>query len=255
MAEAAGIPMRVCNLYYSGAGPKQHWTWWKNGESPCQFFNTDGNGRVKTNNVGLEWALAQGEWDVLSLQYPSGTIKTSTAQEGFDSLDTYASELSDYLHEQFPEAMQCWGQVWAYQIGYDRDGFTVPDRETQLGLYQRHKEIAYMAADAYDRTVIPCGEAWEYVRQGGYDSLCNRLGKGTNHEGDYYHEGDIGGGQYLNACVWFEMVTGESCVGNTYVPTYVYDGTTYELLDGITVEVMQAAAHRAVEEYRALQAQ
>lgn len=255
MAEAAGIPMRVCNLYYSGAGPKQHWTWWKNGESPCQFFNTDGNGRVKTNNVGLEWALAQGEWDVLSLQYPSGTIKTATAQEGFDSLDTYARELSDYLHQQFPDAMQCWGQVWGYQVGYNRDGFEVPDRETQLGLYQRHKELAYMAADAYNRVVIPCGEAWEFVRQGGYDSLCNRLGKGTNHEGDYYHEGDIGGGQYLNACVWFEMVTGESCVGNTYVPTYVYDGTTYGLLDSITVEALQNAAHQAVEDYRAEQAQ
>ena len=248
MAEAAGIPMRVCNLYYSGAGPKQHWTWWKNGESPCQFFNTDGNGRVKTDNVSLEWALAQAEWDVLTMQYPSGTVKTATAQEGFDSLDQYSKELSDYLHEQFPNAMQCWGQVWGYQVGYDRDGYTVPDRETQVGLYQRHKELAYMAADAYDRVLIPCGEAWEFVRQGGYDNLCARLGKGTNHEGDYYHEGDIGGGQYLNACVWFEMITGESCVGNTYVPSYVYGGTTYNILDDISLSELQNAAHRAVVE-------
>ena len=248
MAEAAGIPMRVCNLYYSGAGPKQHWTWWKNGESPCQFFNTDGNGRVKTDNVSLEWALAQAEWDVLTMQYPSGTVKTATAQEGFDSLDQYSKELSDYLHEQFPNAMQCWGQVWGYQVGYNRDGYTVPDRETQVGLYQRHKELAYMAADAYDRVLIPCGEAWEFVRQGGYDNLCARLGKGTNHEGDYYHEGDIGGGQYLNACVWFEMITGESCVGNTYVPSYVYGGTTYNILDDISLSELQNAAHRAVVE-------
>jgi len=248
IAEAAGIPMRVCNLYYSGAGPKQHWTWWKNGESPCQFFNTDGNGRVKTANVSLEWALAQAEWDVLTMQYPSGTVKTATAQQGFDDLDVYSRELSDYLHEQFPNAMQCWGQVWAYQVGYDRDGYTVPDRETQLGLYQRHKELAYIAADAYDRVLIPCGEAWEFVRQGGYDNLCARLGKGTNHEGDYYHEGDIGGGQYLNACVWFEMITGESCVGNTYVPSYVYSDTTYNILEDITIAELQNAAHRAVED-------
>lgn len=252
MAEAAGIPMRVCNLYYSGAGPKQHWTWWKNQESPCQFFNTDGNGRVKTDNVSLEWALAQGEWDVLSLQYPSGTVRTATPQQGFDDLDKYSREMSDYLHEQFPNAMQCWGQVWGYQVGYNRDGYQVPDRETQLGLYQRHKEIAYMAADAYERTLIPCGEAWEFVRQGGYDNLCARLGKGTNHEGDYYHEGDIGGGQYLNACVWFEMITGESCVGNTYVPSYVYSEKTYNVT-GITLEELQNAAHRAVEELKSSQ--
>ncbi len=251
IAAAAGIPMRVCNLYYSGAGTKEHWTWWKNEESPCQFYNTDGNGRVKTDGVGLEWALAQGEWDVLSLQYPSGTVKTTTPQQGFANLDRYSKELSDYLHEQFPTAMQCWQQVWAYQVGYDKDGYKVPDRETQLGLYQRHKEIAYMAGAAYDRIVIPSGEAWEFVRQGGYDNLCARLGKGTNHEGDYYHEGDIGGGQYLNACVWFEMITGESCVGNTYVPSYVYNGKTYGVSADISLTKLQEAAHRAVEELKA----
>ena len=248
LAAAAGIPMRVCNLYYSGAGPKQHWTWWTNEQSPCQFFNTDGNGRVKTEGVGLEWALAQGEWDVLSLQYPSGTVRTATPQQGFDDLDMYARALSDYLHEQFPDAMLCWGQVWGYQVGYDRDGYAVPDVETQTGLYARHKEIAYMAADAYNCTLIPCGDAWQNVRAGGYDELCARLGKGTNHVGDYYHEGDIGGGQYLNACVWFEMITGESCVGNTYVPSYVYSGKTYYVSDKITLTQLQEAAHKAVQE-------
>ena len=205
--------------------------------------------------------------------YIKGSAQTEVGQYPFDPgsqynqqyflIDNYINrnynkkvtiqELSDYLHEQFPDAMQCWGQVWGYQVGYDRDGYTVPDRETQLGLYQRHKEIAYMAVDAYGRVLIPCGEAWEFVRQGGYDNLCARLGKGTNNEGDYYHEGDIGGGQYLNACVWFEMITGESCVGNTYVPSYVYNSKTYYVSDDISLETLQAAAHRAVEEYKAIQ--
>ena len=142
--------------------------------------------------------------------------------------------------------MQCWGQVWAYQVGYNRDGYTVPDRETQLGLYQRHKELAYLAAEAYNRTLIPCGEAWEFVRQGGYDNLCARLGKGTNHEGDYYHDGDVGGGQYLNAAVWFETITGISVVGNTYRPVYTYNGTEIPLNSEMTYERLQEAAHQAV---------
>lgn len=255
LAEAAGIPMRVCNLYYSGAGPKEHWTWWKNGETPCQFYNTDGNGRVGTYNVGLEWALAQDDWDVLHMQYPSGTVRTATAQEGFDSLDPYASELAAYLKEQFPDAQFYWQQVWAYQVGYDRNGYAVETVEEQTGLYERHKELAILASQAYGAQLIPSGDAWQIVRAGGYDGLCARLGKGTDHEGDYYHEGDIGGGQYLNACVWFEMLTGQSAVGSTYQPTYTYNNVTYGLNTGITYEALQNAAHQAVENLRSQEAE
>ena len=255
LAEAAGIPMRVCNLYYSGAGPKEHWTWWKNGETPCQFYNTDGNGRVGTYNVGLEWALAQDDWDVLHMQYPSGTVRTATAQEGFDSLDPYASELAAYLKEQFPDAQFYWQQVWAYQVGYDRNGYAVETVEEQTGLYERHKELAILASQAYGAQLIPSGDAWQIVRAGGYDGLCARLGKGTDHEGDYYHEGDIGGGQYLNACVWFEMLTGQSAVGSTYRPTYTYNNVTYGLNAGITYEALQNAAHQAVENLRSQEAE
>ena len=88
------------------------------------------------------------------------------------------------------------------------------------------------------------------VREGGYDQLCARLGKGENHEGDYYHAGDIGGGQYLTACVWFETITGLSCLGNPYRPVYTYNGTVYPLNEGITYEQLQQYAHQAVANMR-----
>ena len=69
--------------------------------------------------------------------------------------------------------------------------------------------------------------------------------------GDMYHDGDVGGGQYLNACVWFEVLTGKSCVGNTYVPTYTYNGTTYEML--YDASVLQQYAHQAVEGLKDMQ--
>jgi hypothetical protein len=85
------------------------------------------------------------------------------------------------------------------------------------------------------------------VREGGYDNLCARLGKGDNHEGDYYHDGDIGGGQFLTACVWFETVTGQSCIGNTFRPVYKHAGQEYTLSEEM-ITVLQNAAHQAVEE-------
>ena len=59
-------------------------------------------------------------------------------------------------------------------------------------------------------------------------------------KGDYGHDGDIGGGQYLNACVWYEILTGNSCVGNTFRPSYE--------LSEEKIAVLQAAAHQAVAE-------
>ena len=85
------------------------------------------------------------------------------------------------------------------------------------------------------------------IRQSGYDKLCARLGKGDPlHSGDNYHDGDIGGGQYLTACVWLEALTGISPVGNTYRPTYTYGGETFQLEEAFVLQ-LQEAAHKAVE--------
>ena len=61
---------------------------------------------------------------------------------------------------------------------------------------------------------------------------------------DAYIYLDGAGGQYLNACVWFETLTGQSCIGNTWRPD------TYELSESM-IAALQQAAHRAVAESRA----
>jgi hypothetical protein len=88
------------------------------------------------------------------------------------------------------------------------------------------------------------------VREGGYDNLCARIGKGQNNEGDYYHDGDWGGGQYLTACVWFECLTGQSCIGNTYRPEYTAAGQDLSLSEDL-VQSLQEAAHAAVAQMEA----
>ena len=84
--------------------------------------------------------------------------------------------------------------------------------------------------------------------------LCARIGEngfaGPNG-GDGYHDGDIGGGQYLNACVWYETLTGESCVGKTFkVKTYHNDKDAayapYYELSAELVDALQKVAHATV---------
>ena len=78
--------------------------------------------------------------------------------------------------------------------------------------------------------------------------------QGIAVNGALAHDGDILGGQYLNACVWFEIITGINPIGNTYAPTYKYNGTTYELDSDITFLELQEAAHQAVLDLRAYEA-
>jgi len=257
IAEAAGVPMRVCNLYYGGCSLQQHYTWWLDDSAPYNYYNTDGNGRVGTDDVSLEWALAQHDWDVISIQEVSSRLRNISAAEGLEMTATYRQALIPYLQDRFPDATVYWQQTWAYQKGFSVSNYTVDDREDQIAYAQRQREFALAVCEEFGMPRVPTGPAWEIIRDGGYDEMCDRLGKADGddpHAGDYYHDGDIGGGQYLNACVWFETITGQSVVGNTYVPTYTYGGVTYGLNAEITVAELQAAAHQAVADMRAEEA-
>ena len=106
---------------------------------------------------------------------------------------------------------------------------------------------------------VPTGDAWEKVRDlpiiteapswSGLDrfTLCTRIVNAKLYD-DYSHDGDLGGGQYLNACVWFEIITGRSCVGNTFRPTYAFMGKDMGLSEE-KIAVLQQAAHEAVQEW------
>ena len=246
MLETAGMNIEVYNLYYSGCKLYQHYNWWVNKESNYEFFCTNENGRKKTAGVSLEWCLAQQEWDAISLQESgTGVLRTTALDKVLADRELYLTELYGYLKAQFPKASFYWYENTAYQVGYSRD-FLVETIEDQRKDTENFRNMAIAISEKYDVVWIPRGEAKMLVREDGYDQLCARLGKGENHEGDYYHAGDIGGGQYLSACVWFETLTGISCIGNPYRPVYTYNGTVMELNEGITYEELQQYAHQAV---------
>ena len=246
IAEAAGVKMRVCNLYYSGCKMSQHYNWFNAGEAPYEFFETTAEkGRVKTEGVTLEWALRQGDWDYMSIQ--SLNITTSDPVQLMADNKLYLDTFYGLFREEFPHATMLWHQTWSYAVGTAGNG-TVTDLEKQTANHQRNHDVARLICEEYDLINVPSGDAWASIRAEGYDKLCGRIGKGVNHEGDYYHDGDVGGGQYLNAAVWFETITGQSVIGNTYRPVYKYGGNEVPLNSEMTYERLQEAAHQAVQE-------
>ena len=253
LAEAAGVPMRVCNVYYSGCPVDKHYNWWINGEAHYQYFETDANGRFeKGNGVSLEWCLAQGEWDVITMNIGGSDMRTLTTEQVIAKNTDYVVALFDYFKESFPNADFYFHQSWSYELGlvkeYASGDFRIDTVEDQMAFTEKTRQVVGAYVEAADIGRINTGDAWELYRaacdEAGIEhNLCARLGN-NNNQGDKSHDGDIGGGQYLNAMVWFEILTGKDCRDTTYIPTYKYGGTSYPM-DATMAEMLQDAAHEA----------
>ena len=248
MLKAAGIRSNVCNVYYSGCPLEKHWTWWKLGEAHYQYFMTNDSGRTKTDARSLNWCLQQKNWDVISLQESTSRIYTPGAEKHLETSKRWRTDLWKHLKEQFPHSRYLWHQPWASQIGTNQNGKVMANAAQQQSNADQIRAYAVAVCDELNLERVNSGEAWQIVRtERGYDNLCARLGVGENNAGDNSHDGDIGGGQYLNACVWFEVITGQSCVGNPYRPDYRRDGTVYPLSEDL-IRMLQECAHKAVSQ-------
>ncbi len=252
MADAAGKKLEVYNVYYGGCKLSQHYKFLKN-DMPVYSFKK--NGVRLAEDVSLWYCISQQNWDYISLQEGSAVLRdAASAQAGMDANIKYFSHMYEWLKQRCPKSQIIWHQTWAYQVGTTSSGYATKDAAQQAAYHERLYTYAEMITEKYpDLLLVNSGDAWAILREQGYDKLCNRLGKAVTgaepHTGDNYHEGDIGGGQYLNACVWYEVLFGESCVGNTFVPNYTYGGQSMDML--ITIEELQQAAHQAVTERNA----
>lgn len=234
MLTAAGIKARVCNLYDSGCLLETHHKRWKEDTADYpEFVTVDENGRQSVADISLRQALAAQNWDIISLQ-PGIDFYNRTAAIMLEDTAVAREELIGFLKQQFPQSKFFWHQFWAFQTGFTRDDYVVSNDMDQDIYYKEALYFAKKTCEAYDLERVNTGYAWQIVRKGGYDDLCNRLSGN-----DRYHDGDIGGGQFLNACVWFEIITGQSCLDNTFRPT------EYELSEEL-ITTLKNAAHEAV---------
>ena len=261
MAKASGQQLRICNVYFSGCRLSQHYTWLKNGNAPYDFFirSTDSDSYIEINDVSLEYCLSQYNWDIITVQPGSGDVRNeSSAQAALEKNKTYLDYLLGYYRAMYPMTQYAWHHTWAYQVGQtSHETPIVTTLEDQHAYDTIVGDFARLVCETYDLDRINSGEAWRIIRDNGYDNLCARLGKkwandAPDNSGDGYHDGDWGGGQYLNACVWYEYLFGLDVRENTFVPTYDGPGLgslnkngtgAYELQ--IVHTLLQEAAHTA----------
>ena len=232
VADAAGIQLNVHNIYAAGCTVEKHWTWLQEDNAGYeQFWTSNGFGRFKhPDKLKLSAALPYCDWDVIMLQQsgnPKWVDDFATLEQ---SCDPYVKNMYDYLKTNHPDAKLYWHETWSWAVGHSK----VANVAQQTKQYNNMHTMGQKVCQENGVDVVPSGSAWQIARK-------NPKVGDTLTKTDLVHDGDIQGGQYLNACVWLETLTGRSCIGNTWRPE------TYELSEE-RIQQLQQIAHQAVAE-------
>lgn len=246
--------------YYSGCPLEKHYNWLQQDNAGYQLRIVDERGIDMKPGYSLRMAMNIKNWDVISFDNNAASFGSGDPAKAIDIAEPYFGKLHDYMKKNFPDARLMWHEVWASDVGTKKASFEVNDVAKRTQIYQAKRDVMYHMMKEYGVEGVPTGDAWEKIRDlplfttplpgTGVDrfTLTTRIMKGAIKD-DHGHDGDIGGGQYLNACVWFEILTGKSCVGNSFRPKYVLDGKDLSLTEE-KIRVLQNTAHQTVEEFR-----
>lgn len=263
--------VEIYNLYYSGCNLTQHFTWWKQGVANYDMFKVDANGRENMNTVNQKWsleqALAWAQWDYISLQ---GTVVNGSytnpdkRQATRDGIVEMAEPLLDRFHELHPHAQLLWHRTWFFEIGRVSGDYTYTAEDGPKYNEGMQQICDYMCNEfdknkPYDLIQVNSGAAWTEARILNekadllpYGGLCaridiNKFGDKRAHAGDGYHDGDIGGGQLLNAYMWYMTLTGNTdLTASKYAPVYKYITIDYPLSAEL-IDMLKTAAMTAIK--------
>ena len=258
--------VEIYRVYYSGCTLTQHYTWWTQGLAKYDFTRVTASGRetMKEHETwSLEQILAFADWDYISLQ---GTVSNGSyinelkREPTRAEIEATAGPLLDRFHELHPNAQLLWHRTWFFEIGrVGSDGYVYTEEDGPKYNAGMQEICDYMTEEfdkdkPYDLIQVNSGAAWTEARILNetadllpYGGLCarldvNKFGNMSPHSGDGYHDGDIGGGQLLNAYVWYMTITGNTDLTvSKYAPVYKYITMEYPLSAEL-IDMLKTAA-------------
>lgn len=229
--------VELARLYVGGCTLERHYNFYNNEEAAYLFYHSKAgeNKWVKADEkVTMQYALAMGEWDIITLQQASGVSGL------YNSYVPYLEQLIAIVSKAQPQAELVWHMTWSYSTDSNHGEFPNYDRD-QMKMYNAITECVHRLLKDYKAIdkIIPSGTAIQSLRQ----SEVNNSPKDFTRDG--YHM-DFGAGRYALACTWYESIvkpyTKRSMMGN---------GVRLDLGDikvtDYTAPYCQKAAKRAVK--------
>ena len=223
----------------------------------------EGKARLYTNGKDLVSNLTADKWDYVTIQ------QASIKSHDFGTYQPHAGFLRDLIVTHAPQAKLLIHQTWAYRVDDPRFAVKVPkpgEPKTQQEMYHGLTAAYDKLAAEFGAKIIPVGDAmfnadtdakWGFkpdpkpfdakaAKQPelpiqthslhvGWRWAKSKDGKKTTLGMDGHHANLAG--EYLGACVWYEVLFGDSPVGLAFIPNG---------LDAEFARFLQEAAHQAV---------
>lgn len=256
LAKAGGHTLVHKPMAIGGASMEVHWV-----KAQKHEADTKDPSGLYGGKTSLRQELESGMWDYVTIQ------QASIKSHNVETYRPFAKQLYDYIKKAAPKAEILVHQTWAYRVDDPRfHKPTTPPGEpaTQEEMYQGLSKAYATIAKELGTRVIPVGDAfhqadtdpkWGYQVDKKFDfknAAAPALPVQTHslHAGwrwsapkdgkqtlgmDGHHANTAG--QYLGACVFYEVLFGDSVVGNAFVPKEIEpDYARY----------LQETAHQAV---------
>lgn len=258
LAKASGHTLVLRELIIGGASFEVHWTKWLKAEKDPN----DPAGQYTMKRNLKQW-LAAEPWDFVTIQQAS--IKSHDVA----TYRPFAAQLHGFIKQHAPGAEVLMHQTWAYRVDDPRFSVTSPkpgEPRTQLEMHEALTRAYATIAQELKIRRIPVGDAfhladtdarWGFKPDTTFDATTAKVPALPNQKNSLHlgwqwkkqkdgstklqmdgHHANLAG-EYLGACVWLEVLFGQSPVGNTFVP---------EGLDAAHARFLQETAHRAVIE-------
>ena len=211
--ESAGYEEIVLgNMYIGGCSLDTHWANMKNGSADYTYYyrSSETNGWRTTYNQTLATAMAEEEWDYITIQQVSG----SSGKIGdYGNLDNALNWIND--NKSNPNAKILWHMTWAYNDTNNNSGFANYGND-QMTMYRMILDTvnAKVAEHELVDGIIPSGTSIQNMRTStkvAASSLC---------ESDGYHlSAKIG--DYIAALTWYAYLSGDDVSYLAYQPNEV----------------------------------
>ena len=202
--------VEVARLYVGGCTLEQHVNFYDNSEAAYKFYHSKAGENKWVENpekVTMQYALAMGEWDIITMQQASGFSGM------YDSYTPYLGRLIEAVKKAQPQAELVWHMTWSYSSDSNHKHYKHYDNDQQQMNSAIDNCLHTLLAefDEIER-IVPSGTAVKSLRK----SAINNYPKDLTRDG--FHMGH-GAGRYALACTWYETLvepyTGKSMMGNT----------------------------------------
>lgn len=191
------------NLYYGGCKLEQHLKFATNDSAVYTYYKNTAGSWEKTESYRIAAALADEDWDIITMQESSKTCGIPEAYQ--KSL----SKLVDYVRSRNQTAKLVWNMTWAYQSDSTHSSF--PNYgNNQMQMYGMILNCVqnYVMTDARFSALIPTGTTIQIART-------SYLGDHMTRDG--YHL-NLTFGRYLAALTWACRIAGVHPSEITYNP-------------------------------------